>query len=272
MVRPLSSRRAIEDGRLSPVIRLLAFGAFLAPAVLAAQQAETEADPQAASAFVEQAPQEESAVFDARPVVEDNSSKVYFPDEITPESVAAARARAAQAQMERARNQDVDPDVAQLSQTGEGGREVEQLSDGQSAEVLAQLTPAQREVLIDAVEGTDICDQEQSIPALRALCEDRLETRSAEFTQSSQGATAAEAILGESLDSDRIATLEAAIARLAKGANGSSGVDDSVIASVAFTNQNAVSNEAAVESDPANDLTPETQAVVNAIVQQLGGP
>lgn len=233
---------------------------LIAPANLAAQQAGTH--PQARSVFVEQAPQDAptASVPQAQP---DPTSKVYFPDAITPQTVASSRAR------NRA-------DTSQLSQTGEGDRDIGQLSDGRSAEVLAQLTPAQREVLIDAVGGTDICEREQSIPALRALCEARLETRSAEFARGSQrgaqGTTAADAILGDNLDSDRLATLEAALSRLARNDSQTNGVDDSVIASVAFTGQGLVTNEAAVESDPAIDLSPETQAVVNAIVQQLGGP
>ena len=55
--------------------------AHCVPAALLAQSAPQEV-PREESAFVEQAP-------------EDNSSKVYFPEAITPESVAAARARAA---------------------------------------------------------------------------------------------------------------------------------------------------------------------------------
>lgn len=279
----LSYRKAIEEHRLSWLPRLLASSAIIASLSSGASSVaqQTNSETPARSVFVEQAPLDAPSVDGsvkppAQPRV-DRSSKVYFPDEITPEAVAAARAQALrQDQLKQAQGPVGDrgqgSDVSQVSQTEERGRDVEQLSDGRSAEMLAQLTPAQREVLIDAVEGTDICEREQSIPALRALCEDRLEDRSSDFTQSRAGATAADAILGESLDSDRVATLEAAIARLARASASTDGVDDSVIASVAFTNQTIANNQAAADSDPANDLSPDTQALVNAIVQQLGGP
>lgn len=244
-----------------------------------AQQMHDEARDK--SVFVEQAPLDPNNVDapDASPALPlpDPSSKVYFPDGITPDAVATARAQALNPdQLDQDRAQDRDreqgSEMAQVSRKEEAGRDVAQLSDGRSSEALAQLTPAQREVLIDAVEGTDICQQEQSIPALQALCRDRLENRSADFAQNRAGATAADAILGESLGSDRVATLEAAIARLARVSASTDGVNDSVIASVAFTNQSTTNDQAAVESDPANDLSPETQALVNSIVQQLGGP
>ena len=204
---------------------------------------------------------------------EDHSSKVYFPDEITPQAVAQARARAAQQeQLEQESSSRSAPEVAQVGGAGAAGGDVDQLSDGRSAEALAQLTPAERQVLIEAVDGTDICERQQQIPAIQALCEARIENRSAEFARNDGGTTAADAILGESLGSDRVATLEAAIARLARTASTTGGVEDSVIASVAFTNQNLANNQAAAESDPADDLSPETQALVNGIVQQLGGP
>lgn len=214
---------------------------------------------QTSPVFVQQAP-------------EDNSSKVYFPDAITPQSVAAARARAAeQQQLEQATS--AGQEVAQLSQGGEGAREVVQLSDGESARALAQLTNEERQVLLEAVEGTDICDRADNIPAIRELCESRIETRSAEFAQSSQGGSAEDALLGGRFDSARLATLEAAITRLARSSGRAQDLSDQAVASVALGQQTGLTDAdaTAAEGDPTSELNPETQALVNAIVTHLGG-
>lgn len=234
--------------------------ALCAPSLAAAQDSAPDGArevPRSESAFVNQAP-------------EDASSKVYFPEAITPESVAAARARAARQQQIKAAAERRDAPVAQVSQQG-GGNQVTQLSDGSSDAALSQLSAAERRVLLDAVEGTDICDRGSDIPALKALCEGRIETRSEEFAQN-RGASAEDSLLGGGLDAGRVATLQAAIARLA-GADANPGnFDNQVVASVALNNQSLSDAQAtAAEGDPTADLSPETQGVVNAIVQQLGG-
>lgn len=232
-------------------------GLLIAHTAALAQDARREV-PREESAFVNQAP-------------EDQSSKVYFPEAITPESVAAARARAArQQQLEAAAAAKRNAPVAQVSAQG-GSNDVPQLSDGASSAALAQLSSAERRVLLDAVEGTDICERGNNIPALQALCEGRLETRSEEFADNQAG-SAEDRLLGGGLDAGRVATLEAAIARLA-GADANPGsFDNQVVASVALNNQalnNAQATEA--EGDPTAELSQETQALVGAIVQQLGG-
>ena len=241
---------------------------LLIPSILAAQANPNEVA-RDESAFVVQAPAEpESAV--AAPQANDNASKVYFPDAITPESVAAARQRAIQQeQLEQAQAAEA---LAQVSASDDEAREVEQLSDGDSARALAQLSDAERQVLLEAVEGTDICERAENIPAIQALCEQRLETRSAEFTQVSTEESAEDRLLGGSLDSDRIATLETAIARLSRNAGEPGDFSNQVIASVALnTGAATAAPETGEDADPTSDLSAETQAVVNAIVQQLGG-
>lgn len=211
--------------------------------------------------FVEQAPENE-----------DNTSKVYLTDAITPQSVAAARARAAeQQQLEQAEG--ADREVVQLSQQGEGAREVIQLSDGDSSRALAQLTNEERQVLLEAVVGTDICERADNIPAIRDLCESRIETRSAEFAPRPQGGSAEDNLLGGRFDSARLATLEAAIARLARSTGRAEDFSDQAIASVALGQQTGLTDAEATASDgdPTADLSPETQALVNAIVTHLGG-
>lgn len=232
-------------------------GALCVPAVLMAQSAPQEVAREE-SAFVEQAP-------------EDNTSKVYFPEAITPQSVAAARARAArQQQIEAANAAQRTAPVTQVS-TSDTGNDVAQLSDGSTSAALAQLSDAERRVLLDAVEGTDICERGSDIPALQALCESRIETRSEEFA-SNQSGSAEDSLLGGGLDAGRTATLQAAIARLAGAGANPGNFDNQVVASVALNNQSLSDAQAtAAEGDPTSELSQETQAVVAAIVQQLGG-
>lgn len=201
----------------------------------------------------------------------DASSKVYFPDEITPQSVAIARARIAD-QEQVPREQPTANGVAQVSHDDQGRQGLDQVSVGGATGALAQLSDVERQVLIEAVEGTDICDRSSEIPALQELCETRLETRSAEFARNSGSGSAEDSLLGGGLDSSRLATLEAAISRLAGNTGSSNDFSNQVIASVALDNATLSGAQAtAAESDGANGLSEETQAVVSAIVQQLGG-
>lgn len=230
--------------------------------------------PLSETVFVEQAPKgAENPVAAAPQQPVDARSKVYFPDEITPQSVAEARARAARQEQVTARSKTgSDETLAQVSPNREGNQPVAQLTDPGTSQALAQLSEAERQVLLDAVQGTDICDSAQEIPALQALCAQRIETRSAEFTRDDEGPSAEDSLLGGGLDNSRLATLEAAIARLASNAGQSDDFSNQVIASVALGNA-ALSDAQATsaEGDPTGDLSQETQAFVNAIVQQLGG-
>lgn len=247
------------------------FGLSLAVPGYALAQANPNDVPREESAFVNQAPDQSSKVEPVAPPVQQIGSPVYYPDQITPETVAEARARAAQQeQLARQRAAAEESELAQVS-TGEGARDVAQLSDGRSSEALAQLSPAERQVLLEAVEGTDICEQANNIAAIRALCEDRIENRSAEFGQR-RTASAEDALLGGRFDSDRIATLESAISRLAQNTGRAQNFSDQAVASVALGQQTLSDAQAtAAEGDGIDSLSPETQAVVNAIVTQLGG-
>lgn len=264
--KPPISPRALGAGLV------LAAASFAPLAGLSAQQNTRQNDRQN-SVFIEQAT---SSAVEApqisAPQAAGATSKVYFPDAITPQSVAEARARAAeQQQLERA--EAANGPVSQVSNAGEGARDVAQLSDGDSARALAQLSPAERQVVLDAVEGTDICEQADNIPAIRDLCEGRIETRSAEFAQSNTGRSAEDNLLGGGFDSSRLATLETAINRLAQSGGRADDFSDQAVASVALGRQGALSDAQATsaESDPTSEFSPETQGVINAIVQQLGG-
>lgn len=250
-------RRSFQGQTITAVRWGLVTLSVLPCAMANAQDASSDV-PREESAFVEQAP-------------DDASSKVYFPDAITPESVAAARARAAEQQQIEAAKTSADASLDQVSSSGDTGNDVSQLSDRSADPALAQLSPAERQVLLEAVDGTDICERGSDIPALKALCDARIETRSEEFAQN-RGGSAEDNLLGGGLDAGRVATLQTAIARLA-GADANPGnFDNQVVASVALNNQALNDAQAtAAEGDPTSGLSPETQGVVNAIVQQLGG-
>lgn len=229
-----------------------------APAVALAQKSAPEV-PRDEAAFVNQAP-------------EAASSKVYLPEPITPESVAAARARAArQLQIEAATAANRADRVAQVS-SQDGSNEVAQLSDGSSSAALAQLSAAERRVLIDAVEGSDICERGSDIPAIQALCAGRLENRSEEFARSEDTGSAEDNLLGGDLDSSGTANLESAIRRLAEAGADPGAFSNQAVASVALNDRTAADAQGAVgDADPTADLSQDTQALVAAIVQQLGG-
>lgn len=255
---------------LGPRPAILAALALAIPSIAQGQSNPNDV-PREESAFVVQAPDRSAEVEPVSPREEPAASKVYFPDEITPESVAEARARAAQ-QQQLEQRASADPDLDQVSSTGEGARDVAQLSDGDSARALAQLSAAEQQVLLEAVEGTDICERSPDIPALQALCESRIETRSAEFARQDAEGSAEDNLLGGGLDADRVATLEAAIARLARNAGDSGNFSNQVIASVALgSNSLSDSQATSAEGQPGSELSAETQALVAAIVQQLGG-
>jgi len=227
------------------------------------------------SAFVIQAPERTQSRAHsqvAAPQQATTASSVYFPEAITPEAIANARSTQ-QAQLEAPPSGDANGAVTQVSTKVDDTRDVIQLSDGDSARALAQLSNAERQVLLQAVEGTDICERGSDIPAIKALCDGRIENRSAEFTQETQRESAEDRLLGGGLDSTGVATLEAAIARLARNGVEPDNFSNQVIASVGLNNPapSDTGAAAAADGDPTSDLSPETQAVVNAIVQQLGG-
>lgn len=161
----------------------------------------------------------------------------------------------------------------QISAVGDGAQRVPQLSRAELDATLAQLSPAERSVLLQAVEGTDICDRPPAVAAIIALCKTRIEAGAGELgNRRDKPLTAEERLLRGGLEANGMPAVEAVIARLSRGASSSTSDDfnNQTIASVALTPQSA-------GTSPGNDqdksnLSPETNAVINAIVQQLGGP
>lgn len=201
-------------------------------------------------------------------------SKVYWPDEITPERVMEARRQASmQEQISREREQAL---LKQLTQGGDAGTDTTQVSTNDGSEALAQLSASEREVLLEAVEGSDICERDDNPAVIRKLCEDRIETRSAEFAARPVNTLSAEErLLGEGLDGDRVNSLERAVDRLGRRNTGDTrDPDNQAIASMALEQRDtplADSSAEAADAAGAGELSPETQALVDAIVEQFGG-
>ncbi|MGB3470262.1 MAG: hypothetical protein WBA51_05520 [Erythrobacter sp.] len=204
-------------------------------------------------------------------------SKVYWSDEITPERVRKARARRAseQEQISRAREREMLKQLSTVGNTDTVAPQLtEQLTGVDADKALAQLSQSERQVLLDAVNGTDICDRQTDIPAIQKLCEERIETRSSEFGARPQNTLSAEErLLGEGLDGNPVRSIEDAVRRLGRNARDASKPENQAVASVALAPQ-ADPNEGAAAtsaSSSAGQLSPETQALVNAIVEQFGG-
>jgi hypothetical protein len=159
---------------------------------------------------------------------------------------------------------------AQISTSAQSGGPVPQLSEIDIEATLAQLSEAERQVLLYAIKGTDICNNPPQIAAVRELCRTRIETRSKEFTAAPRNTlTAEERLLGSSLDDQGASGLETEISRLARNTGKADNLDAQAIASVALgTNAPTLPDE----PDPASSLSAETQALINALVEQLGGP
>ncbi|MEE4200740.1 hypothetical protein [Erythrobacter sp.] len=234
-----------------------------------AQTEQVEEDAATSAAYIGPAPGPQARPDDADAPA---PSKVYHPDPITARDVAAARSRNTATQQLN-RNVDDARDVAQVNATTTRSAELDQLAARDAARALAQLTSEERQVLLEAVEGTDICDQNPDIPALRALCAERIETRSADFaTSPANTLSAEERLLGEGLDADRVSTLETAIRRLAGSNAQADDFANQAIASVAL-GTSVLAPPEATTGEPAEgeaELSAETQALIDAIVNQFG--
>lgn len=240
---------------------------------LAAQEAVDRTGASADDAFVVQAGENTQPRKDH----EDAPSKVYFPEPITAENVAAARTRAARqeqlATQAVERSTDAGASLKQLSSNGDANGGVAQLSDGNSLPDLNQLSEVERQVLLEAIEGTDICDNPPDVEMIRQLCTTRIETRSTEFAAREVNTLSAEErLLGEGLDSSVTPNIEAVIERLARNVGQASNFENQAIASVALAGRPTDAAQPGQDNGEAgSELSAETQTLVNAIIQQLGG-
>lgn len=193
-------------------------------------------------------------------------------DAYWPETLQTAPDRTIQ--QNQASPPDSSNEAPQISSVADSERSIAQLNVGDLEGTLSQLTIAERQVLLDAIQGTDICDNPPEIAAVIELCQTRIETRSSEFaTREANSLSAEERLLGENLDRTRTAsTLDRDVERLARNAGRGdvNSLDTQAIASVALgTPQPALPEQSG--GTQLSDLPADTQALINALVQQLGG-
>lgn len=163
--------------------------------------------------------------------------------------------------------------ASQISARGQGGSGMAQLSRADLEATLAQLSPAERRVLLQAIEGTDICDNPPQVAAIVALCQNRLETRSAEFaTLAERPISAEDRLLRGDLESGVLPSVDQVIERLARGGASSQDLSNQAIASIALgTSQPAPTRPREEEQPETGGLGEEAQALINALINQLGG-
>ncbi len=159
--------------------------------------------------------------------------------------------------------------ITSLAQSGSG---MAQLSKADLDATLAQLSAAERRVLLQAIEGTDICDNPPSVPAVIALCQNRIETRSQDFAAKvDRPISAEEWLLRGDLDMAAQPSISQVIERLARTSAASDDFSNQAIASIALASPNAPVRPGEEEQDDTQGFSEQTQALINAIINQLGG-
>ena len=163
--------------------------------------------------------------------------------------------------------------ASQISSRANSSEKMTQLSKAELDATLAQLSPAERKVLFEAIRGTDICDNPPQIAAIRALCQSRIETRSGEFAAPERPLSSEERLLQGGFDNGIAPSVERVIERLARNAAESGDPSNQAIASIALgTGGTAVAAPGSKPEDSETaGLSGTAQDVINAIVQGLGG-
>ena len=250
----------MSDGLTVRATLLLAGAALLAPVSATAQETGKAASKTEAAQIT---PRGQPASGNAP------ENKVFIDNAVPRPRPSLMQADGDQISRQRGERRNDGMQQTQLSTIGDNTQRLPQLSKGELDATLAQLTPAERSVLQQAIEGTDICDRPPAVAAVVALCQTRIENRSSEFAgKGDKPITAEERLLRGGLERDGMPSVEAVIARLSR-VNVAPSTDDmnnQAIASVALTPQSTGAD------DNQPNLAPGTDAVINAIVQQLGGP
>ena len=162
--------------------------------------------------------------------------------------------------------------TSQIASRAESGPAVAQLSKADLDATLAQLSAAERRVLLQAIEGTDICNDPPKVAAIITLCQNRLETRSQEFAAPvAPVRSAEEQLLRGDLETAGLPSIAEVIDRLARGSAASDDPSNQAIASIALARPVGPAKPEDEEGVDATGLSPETQGLVNALINQLGG-
>lgn len=163
--------------------------------------------------------------------------------------------------------------ASQISAIGQGGPGMAQLSRADLDATLAQLSPGERRVLFEAIAGSDICDNPPQIAAILTLCRSRIETRSGEFEGEAEALLSAEdRLLRGDLESSTLPSVAQVIERLARGGASSGDFSNQAIASIALgTNAPVAARRDEQENGEQPKLGEQAQALINALINQLGG-
>lgn len=168
-------------------------------------------------------------------------------------------------------NQDPARETAQISLTSQSGSGMSQLSEAELEATLAQLSPNERRVLLDAIRGTDICENPPEVAAVRTLCANRIETRASEFGDPQPMALSAEeSLLRGGLDENNAPNVVQVIQRLSRASSAADNINNQEIASIALAPPPTPPGQDD-EAGALSGLAPGTEGVINAIINQLGG-
>lgn len=165
---------------------------------------------------------------------------------------------------------ETDAPIEQLSKPGEANIDTGPVkSDDASADLVPQLSNADTDVEFARVEGMDRCSAELLSAEDADYCARRLEARSAEFATQNEARLSAEQILiGENFAS----TVEGDVAgssRLAGREVRPEDRDMQALASITLGSTTTTSDTLIAE-DSTSNLPAETQALIEAIVEQVG--
>lgn len=159
--------------------------------------------------------------------------------------------------------------TSQITNRTQSGAGIAQLSQAELDATLAQLSAVERRVLLQAIEGTDICDNPPNVPAILALCQNRIENHSQDFTEvAERPLSAEERLLSSGLESTAVPSVSQVVERLSRGNAATDDFSNQAIASIALGLPTQPRDEEKPE-DPA--LSQETQGLINALINQLGG-
>lgn len=199
--------------------------------------------------------------------------RAYLDESGRPAGAAPPRASLATAAATQISHAEGRVPARQISAAGDGGSAVAQLSRADLDASLAQLSAAERRVLLQAIEGSDICNDPPRVAAIIALCQTRIETRSGEFGAPPELTLSAEdRLLSGDLQSTTLPTLDAVIDRLARGGAASGDPSNQAIAAIALgTTTPPPARKPEAEAESTQTLGEEAQALINALVNQLGG-
>ena len=163
--------------------------------------------------------------------------------------------------------------ASQITNRAQSGAGVAQLSKADLDATLAQLSATERRVLLQAIEGSDICDAPPNVPAILALCQNRLETHSQDFADTAeQPVSAEERLLRGDLENRALPSLGQVIERLARGNAATNDFSNQAIASIALAPPPTRPVGPGEEDTAANpSFSEEAQALINSLINQLTG-